>query len=174
MFKALLIIVSLVCWWTVHADTLSIQAPDEVKQLLTRHLRPDDFADLGDLAAWHGELYAQTRGKAHARLGEQDRGTALALGGDHADRDERQEERNRKIVGAERRDDDPVERREPLGERGRPASGAARLGVGRHRGEKSLAHERADHRERKPERPRREQLSEVEAKHRPDLGETFR
>ncbi len=51
MFKALLIIVSLVCWWTVHADTLSIQAPDEVKQLLTRHLRPDDFADLGDLAA---------------------------------------------------------------------------------------------------------------------------
>ncbi len=51
MFKALLIIVSLVCWWTVHADTLSIQAPDEVKQLLTRHLRPDDVADLGDLAA---------------------------------------------------------------------------------------------------------------------------
>ncbi|HQO29352.1 MAG TPA: outer membrane protein assembly factor, partial [Accumulibacter sp.] len=51
MFKALLISVSLVCWWTVHADTLSIQAPDEVKELLTRHLRPDDFADLGDLVA---------------------------------------------------------------------------------------------------------------------------
>lgn len=51
MYKMLFVAASLFLLSAGQVVAMTIQAPDEVRELLARHLRPDDFVDQGDLAA---------------------------------------------------------------------------------------------------------------------------
>src|SRR5262249_10098941 len=78
---------------------------------------------------------------------------------DQPDRDEGIEKRDREVVCAEGRHEDPVERREPLREGRGAARRPARLRVERRRVKKGLSHERPHGEQIQPERSGREELS---------------
>ena len=106
---------------------------------------------------------------------------ALAVAGDEANRDEREQEDGRDLARAESRRPDAGERRERLADAGGGAVEAARFGVRAHGADEGDAHQRTHREEQHPPRPRRDQLAVLLAQQplesnrgrRRDRGETF-
>src|SRR5262249_45199465 len=133
-------------------DVAARSGPEEQRE---QSRRPGDQREDGQ-----GEEFdRQPQRDRSRRLEEELAGAVALLFRDQPDRDEGIKKRRREIVRAERRNEDAVERRQPLREGCGASRAAARLGVEGRRVEKRLADERTDRQQVEPEGAGSEELA---------------